>query len=181
MPVPQHIAGYLFLAAAVVLGAGFVFVALSAGKGPASYESVTHTGYRIRRYWAGIVVVLALIAVALTIPHMPYPIARGTEIGPAATTVQVRGQQWQWTITPDTVPAGETIKFDVTSADVNHGFAIYDPQGNIVGNVQAMPRYQNRLYLRFASPGVYQVRCLELCGLYHTAMVSQITVTPAKG
>ncbi|MGH3573246.1 MAG: hypothetical protein ACRDS0_30945 [Pseudonocardiaceae bacterium] len=177
----QYIVGYLFLAAAVVLGAGFVFVALSAGKGPASYESVTHTGYRIRRYWIGLVVVLALIALAFTIPRMPYPITRSAAAGPDTTTVQARGQQWQWTITPDTVPAGQTVKFEVSAADVNHGFAIYSPQGDIVGNVQAMPGYTNTLYLRFGAPGVYQVRCLELCGLYHTAMISQINVTPAKG
>ncbi|MGH3422086.1 MAG: hypothetical protein ACRDOD_21125 [Streptosporangiaceae bacterium] len=180
MPV-QYIAGFLFLAAAIVLGAGFLFVASRAAKGPDDFAAVTRTGYRIRRYWLVLVVVLALIALGFTIPHMPYPIARAATLPPATTTVHVRGQQWQWTISPSTVPAGQTIKFEVTSSDVNHGFVIYDPAGNIVGNVQAMPGYTNTLYLRFGNPGTYQVRCLELCGLYHTAMVSQITVIPAKG
>lgn len=177
----QYIAGYLFLAAAVVLGAVFIFVAFQAKKGPVEYEAVTRPGYRVRRYWFVALVVLALFGLGFTLPRMPYPITRSASIEPGMVTVHVRGQQWQWTIEPNIVPAGRTIRFDVSSADVNHGFSIYDPQGSIVGNVQAMPGYTNTLYLQFGKPGVYRIRCLELCGLYHTAMVSQITVTPAKG
>lgn len=29
--------------------------------------------------------------------------------------------------------------------------------------------------------GTYTIRCLEPCGLYHTAMASSLTVTPAGG
>lgn len=177
----QYVAGFLFLAAAVVLGAGFVYVATWAKKGPDTYESVSGPGYRIRRYWFLALVVLALVALGITIPRMPYPVARAASVQPGMVTVHVRGQQWNWTITPSTLPAHTTIKFEVTSADVNHGFVIYSPQGNIIGNVQAMPGYVNTLYLTFSEPGAYPVRCLELCGLHHTDMTSLITVTAPKG
>ncbi|MGH3231752.1 MAG: hypothetical protein ACRDOH_00420 [Streptosporangiaceae bacterium] len=81
---PEYIIGYVTLAATVALGAGFIFTALNARKGPDDYEPVHHTGYAVGRY-------------------------------------------------------------------------------------------------KFSDPGTYTIRCLELCGLYHTAMVSLLTVTSAGG
>ena len=57
------------------------------------------------------------------------------------------------------------MRFDVTSIDVNHGFGLYDPDGHLIGSVQAMPGYHNQLDLTLDEPGVYRIRCLELCGL----------------
>jgi cytochrome c oxidase subunit 2 len=175
---PQQIAGFVFLACLVVLAAGFISVAASAKHGPDDYEAVTHAGYRVRRYWFITLMIGGLVALGLTLPHMPYPLVRKVSANTPLTVVHVRGQQWQWAISPSTVPANRTIEFEVTSADVNHGFAVFDPSDNeIVANVQAMPGYTNRLYVSFHHPGTYLVRCLELCGLYHTSMQSQITVT----
>jgi hypothetical protein len=53
----------------------------------------------------------------------------------------------------------------------------YDPEGHIVGQVQAMPGYTNVLVMRFDRPGSYQIRCLELCGQYHHIMVRGFEVT----
>ena len=39
------------------------------------------------------------------------------------------------------------MRFDVTSVDVNHGFGVYDPNGRLIGSVQAMPGYTNELEL----------------------------------
>jgi cytochrome c oxidase subunit 2 len=66
----------------------------------------------------------------------------------------------------------------VTSADVNHGFGLYDPDGELLGSVQAMPGYTNHLDLRLDKPGQYLVACLEFCGLGHHEMASQFEVTP---
>jgi cytochrome c oxidase subunit 2 len=179
---PQEIAGFLFLACLIVLAAGFITVAVTARRGPDDYEEITHTGYRIRRYWFVGLMVIGLVALGLTLPHMPYPLARQVSANTPVTVVHVRGEQWQWKISPSKVPAHRTIEFKVTSADVNHGFSVIDPNDNeIVANVQAMPGYTNRLYVSFHHPGTYLVRCLELCGLYHTSMLSQITVTGKGG
>ncbi|MGH3188352.1 MAG: hypothetical protein ACRDOL_13975 [Streptosporangiaceae bacterium] len=81
---PEYIIGYVMLAAIVALGAGVVFTAVNARKGPDGYEPVHHGGYAVRRY-------------------------------------------------------------------------------------------------KFSGPGTYTIRRLEPCGLYHTAMISLLTVTPAGG
>jgi cytochrome c oxidase subunit 2 len=175
---PQQVAGYLFLACLVVLGAGFIIVGFSARKGPDDFDKIVHTGYKVRRWWFICLMIIGLIALGFTLPRLPYPLDRKPTAGTPVTVVHVTGQQWDWTITPDTVPANHEIEFEVTSRDVNHGFSVYSPTTNeIVANVQAMPGYVNDLYVTFTKPGVYMVRCLELCGLYHTSMISQITVT----
>lgn len=179
---PQEIAGFLFLACLIVLAAGFITVAVTARRGPDDYEALTHTGYRVRRYWFVGVMVIGLVALGTTLPHMPYPLTRQVSANTPVTVVHVRGEQWQWSITPSRVPLHRTIEFEVSTSDVNHGFSVTDPTNNeIVANVQAMPGYTNHLFVSFSHPGVYPVRCLELCGLYHTSMVSQLTVLTANG
>jgi cytochrome c oxidase subunit II len=70
------------------------------------------------------------------------------------------------------------VVFEVTSADVNHGFGLYDPGGRLMGSVQAMPGYTNRLALTLEHAGRYTVACLELCGLEHHRMMRQLVVRP---
>jgi cytochrome c oxidase subunit 2 len=177
---PEYIIGYVMLAAIVVLGAGFIFTAVNARKGPGDYESIHHTGYAVRRYWFVGVMCLGLIGFAFTLPHMANPLFR-TPSPNDATVINVTGQQWSWTLSSDTIPADHDVVFRVTSLDVNHDFAIFNADGNLVGQVQAMPGYVNYLYYNFSNPGTYTIRCLELCGLYHTAMLSSLTVTPSGG
>jgi heme/copper-type cytochrome/quinol oxidase subunit 2 len=55
--------------------------------------------------------------------------------------------------------------------------APYDPHGHLIGSVQAMPGYDNELDLNLTEAGVYQIRCLELCGLNHSTMENTFTVT----
>ena len=176
---PQYVAGYLFLAALVALGAGFLLNARAARNGPDDDEAIHHNGYKVRRYWFVGLMTLGLIALGLTLPHMPYPLTRKVAASTPLTVVHVKGTQWQWAISPSTVPVNKPVEFEVQSGDVNHDFAVFDSDDNVVGQVQAMPGYTNRLYMTFHKPGRYTVRCLELCGLYHTSMLSQITVTAA--
>jgi cytochrome c oxidase subunit 2 len=112
------------------------------------------------------------VVVGAALLALPYP-------GDAASSrlqVAVTGGQFYWTIRPAELPAGTPVRFEVTSADVNHGFGIYDPDGRMVGSVQAMPGYGNRLDLTFDQPGRYQIRCLEYCGSLHHRMDSSFTV-----
>ena len=75
-----------------------------------------------------------------------------------------------------TVPVGKIIEFDVTSGDVNHGFGIYDDDGHLLAQTQAMPGYTNRLRYRFEKAGVYHVLCMEYCGFAHHLMTTTIHV-----
>ncbi len=74
------------------------------------------------------------------------------------------------------LPVGEVVEFRVTSFDVNHGFAIYDPEGRIIAQVQAMPGYINRLRWRFDRAGQYVAQCLEYCGAAHAGMHARFVV-----
>ena len=76
------------------------------------------------------------------------------------------------------IPAGSLVEFRVTSKDVNHGFGVYSPEGVLLGQVQAMPGYVNRLLLRLDKPGTYRILCMEYCGLSHYIMQASFEVIP---
>ncbi|MBV8530710.1 MAG: cytochrome c oxidase subunit II [Candidatus Eremiobacteraeota bacterium] len=70
------------------------------------------------------------------------------------------------------VPAGSTVTFYVTSADVVHGFFI--PNTDI--NMMAVPGWVNQETHRFGTPGEYLLICHEYCGIDHQDMFAKIEV-----
>ncbi len=160
-----------FLAISAVLVSIFTAVAIQARRN-VTYEAVAGGGYRLRRYWLAFLGVLLATGLVLSVAFLPY----GKSAGPS-TTVEVTGYQFNWNVTPDTVPAGTAVTFDVTASDVNHGLGIYDPGGVLIANVQAMPGYHNELELTLDEPGTYMFGCLELCGLDHHRMIREFEVT----
>jgi cytochrome c oxidase subunit II len=106
------------------------------------------------------------VAFALSLPAFPYRGHAGT-VSPQH--YRVVAQQFGF-VMPDVLPFGTPIVLDVSAKDVNHGFGIYDPDGRIVAQVQAMPGYTNALPLRLSRRGQYVVRCLEFCGVAHAFM-----------
>ena len=80
-------------------------------------------------------------------------------------------------MSPAQVRASAPVEFQVTSADVNHGFAIYDEELRLVAQVQAMPGYLNRLRYSFPKAGKYVILCLEYCGRAHHMMKAELEVT----
>jgi cytochrome c oxidase subunit II len=173
-----------------LLAAVFAWVALGANAALADYGPVIASAYRMRTWLFGLAMIVLIGANYDTIGKLPY--VRGLTASssivscascdpssqPAAgiQKVQVVAEQWAWTITPNTFRVGQTAEFLVTSKDVNHGFALYDPEMRIVGQVQAMPGYTNVLRHRFTEPGVYRVMCLEYCGVAHHEMSTEIKV-----
>lgn len=98
--------------------------------------------------------------------------------------VQVTGQQWLWTFNYPQygvssqgqileLPVNRPVEFDVTSEDVLHGFDI-----QALGiRVDANPGEMTTTPLVTPSRiGSYAVRCVELCGLYHSYMWSSVQV-----
>ena len=162
--------GFLVVTAALV--AIFTVVALQARKN-VEFELVTDTGYRLRRYWLAFLAVLLTTGVVLSLFFLPYP---GN--AESSATVRVSGGLFYWSMSPDTVPAGSEVSFDVTSADVNHGFGVYDPDGVLIGSVQAMPGFHNDLDLTLDKAGTYMIACLEFCGFEHHDMIREFEVTP---
>jgi len=159
------------------LAAVFAWVALGANAAIANYGPVIDSAYRFRIWLFGIAIIVLIGANYKTLGELPY--INTLPRLPTATvqTSQVFAEQWSWSIKPDNFKVGQTAEFHVTSGDVNHGFALYDPDFRIVAQTQAMPGYTNVLRYTFTKPGTYQVLCLEYCGVAHHEMKAEIKVT----
>ena len=169
---PQIAIGVTFAVLALLLAVVFSVIAVQAGSDVGA-QRVHDLGYWLRKRWLAVLLVIGVLVVGVSLFDLPF--ARGSAAD--RTVVNVTGGQFFWSLSPDRAPAGSDIRFDVTSVDVNHGFGIYDPDGHLIGSVQAMPGYRNKLDLNLAEAGVYRIRCLELCGLNHSTMESTFTVT----
>ena len=95
--------------------------------------------------------------------------------------VNIEGRQWAWEMNQNRAQIGDTVVFNVTAADVTHGLGIYDPNMNLVGQTQAIPGYTNSLKMTFDKPGIYNLLCLEYCGLAHHNMISKFTIQDQLG
>jgi len=168
---PQVAIGIAFLLLALLIAAVFVIVALQTVR-DVPFERVQGVGYWLRKRWLAFLCALLVVVVGLTLLDLPYASGGGAE----RTLVEVAGVQFAWAMSGTQVPLDRPVRFEVTSRDVNHGFAIYDPDGHMIGSVQAMPGYTNELDLTFHQRGVYTVRCFELCGLNHHLMETTFTV-----
>lgn len=159
------------------LAALFAWVALGANVALANYGPVVASAYRLRSWLFGLAVIVLIAANYDTLGKLPYVSSLAASSTAAVQPVEAVAEQWAWNITPDTFRVGQTAEFRVTSKDVNHGFALYDPQMQVVAEVQAMPGYINVLRYTFREPGVYRVLCLEYCGVAHHEMTADIKVT----
>jgi len=151
-------------------------------------ESVTGRLYKVRGRYFVVLMAVLVIVLLLTLRHLPY---RSMVSAEPEYIVPVSGMIWSWQIGPledrdgnpssnvagtVVLPLGKTVEFQVTAKDVNHGFGIYNEQGQLVAQTQAMPGYVNKLVHTFTVPGKYEVLCMEYCGLAHHTMISTITV-----
>jgi cytochrome c oxidase subunit II len=130
-------------------------------------------------WWLGITATLALVTVAWGM----FGFYTQTTSHPAdPLVVRVTGQEWTWTYGYPSLgvqshvlelPVGRPVQFRVTSDDVLHGFVV-DALGVAMdanpGEWVAAPIVTPN------KAGDFEVRCVELCGLYHSYMWSQVKV-----
>lgn len=175
----QSIAWSVTLGGVGLVALIFLYVIIQARKPASTAETqhATHKAHVFQAWFFAVLVVGFSAGTWATLRHFPIP----EQHAPlkADQAVDVLGFMWGWSIEPSTVELGNTVEFRVSSKDVNHGFAIYNPDGNIVAQTQAMPGFTNTLLYHFTVPGTYTVQCLEYCGVAHGAMRTTIEVTPA--
>jgi cytochrome c oxidase subunit 2 len=104
-----------------------------------------------------------------------------------ALNVQVIGQQWQWSFRyPDSgdfesadlvLPVNQLVEFHVTSLDVIHSFWAID----LGVKADAVPGTDNIAFAQPTQTGSFQVRCAELCGLWHGHMYTTGRVMTQDG
>ncbi|MCR9130007.1 MAG: cytochrome c oxidase subunit II [Alphaproteobacteria bacterium] len=75
---------------------------------------------------------------------------------------------------PVVVPAGATVRVEVTAADVIHNWAM--PAFGI--KMDAIPGRLNETWFRVDEPGIYYGQCSELCGVRHAFMPIEVHVVP---
>ncbi len=96
-----------------------------------------------------------------------------------ALPIQVIGQQWDWTFryptygdfesTDVVLPDHVLVVFHVTSLDVTHSFWAYE----LGVKADAVPGVDNIAYVTPRRVGTFEVRCSELCGLWHGHMAKK--------
>lgn len=171
---PQTVLAIVFALLAVLLAALFAVIAAQT-RSDVPFERVQRTGYWIRRRWLVFLALLGATVVTTSLLFLPYSSGAKPDM-----VVRVTGGQFYWSIAPQAVPTGTRVRFDVTSADVNHGFGIYDPGGRLLGSVQAMPGFHNELNLTLDKPGEYLISCLEFCGVKHHEMARRFNVVEGR-
>lgn len=173
----------IFLLSAVVITTVAVLVFISTIR---TDDTGTEKPGKKRAIFAVILGAIAVIFLSVTIPKSPYYLHADDT---PAKVVFVNSLQYAFmmsyeAIEPDMsnlepvieVPVNEVVEFRVTSLDVNHGFAIYNENAELITQTQAMPGYVNRLRWKFTEPGTYEILCLEYCGLGHSFMRSTFIV-----
>ena len=75
------------------------------------------------------------------------------------------------------LPVGRTVEFHVTSLDVIHSFWAYQ----LGVKADAVPGADNVAFTTPKHLGLFEVRCAELCGLFHGYMAAHGRVLSASG
>ena len=165
----------LSLVLMALISAVFIFVVLNSGQLEENYAAIQKKAYSFRTKFFWSLAVLGLVVTVATTQTLPYASTRGN-FSASDVQINVVGKQWYWEIDQSTAKAGDTVVFNVTSGDVNHGLGIYDENLRLLGQTQAMPGYENKLKFTFDKPGEYKLLCMEYCGLAHHAMIAPFNV-----
>jgi cytochrome c oxidase subunit 2 len=174
-----------FLVLAAIFIAIFVYIFLSTKKSEEKLEGMVKPFHK-RMWFILILTIVLAIFTSITLPESPYYLFADEQ---PAEVVHVAAKQFQFIMSPNAIdpekpvaggpvelPLNKLVEFRVTSFDVNHGFAIYNSNNELIAQTQAMPGYVNRLRWKFDKPGTYNIFCLEYCGMGHQVMRSSFTV-----
>lgn len=178
-------AGIITLIATAIIAALFAF--LMSRLGP-EQAGATQKVYAVRNKYFYVLAAVVLGMLVWTLTMMPYPQVHAKQPTMHVTAI---ARQWSWQLINGAytdemlkstaaenivIPVGTTVQFHVAAVDVTHGIGVYDPDGKMLGQVQVMPKYVNRLILTFDKPGVYQILCMEYCGAAHHIMTTLVQV-----
>ena len=177
----QQIAWQVSLVLMTLIALGFAYVALNSGKRENEYAQLQKRAYRVRTKLFWIMVIVLGPAMIYTLVDLPYYSRTLLNNTSTVQVVDVTGYEWRWELSRNQVAKDEPVEFRVTSADVNHGFGIYDPDMRLVAQTQAMPGYTNKIHYTFTKEGTYKLLCMEYCGIGHHEMTAEIKVGDLKG
>lgn len=158
-----------------VVTAAFVFAIRGSSVREEDYPSIVSRAYGFRRW---LMIGMCTLGIALTSATLlPFPLSAGAGDNPRI--IKAVSGQWYWKLDSTEAVVGESVTFHVSTDDVNHAFALYDPNDKIIAQTQSMPGYVNKLDITFTQPGKHRILCLEYCGLAHHKMITDFHVTEA--
>ncbi len=163
-------------------------------KGGALEGSNVRGDARLQTTWIVVTSLLVLSLAAYGTVRLEAGYGAGSGSGPSPLTVpsgpklpvQVIAQQWKFTYryptyggveTPHLVlPVNQMIELHVTSLDVIHSFWAYQ----LGVKADANPDVDNITFVKPSRIQTFEVRCSELCGIWHGAMFDYGKVVTAR-
>ena len=181
------------IAAALLVYFAYVLIVFRQ-RGPDLEEGVAiHGNRRIGRAWLAVTSLVAVsLAVFGTVRLLEGGAGGGQGPDPLSKPsgnpleVQVIGQQWNFTYRFPSyggvetlhlrIPVKRTVEFHVTSLDVIHSFWAHQ----LGVKVDANPGQDNVAHVEANKTGTFDIRCAELCGLWHGYMFDTGEVVTAS-
>lgn len=157
-----------------VIGVGvyfFVIASTKRGQREGGANAPIEKLEKAEPWWAVFALVVVTVLFFSTLAGIPW-----MNRAKADSTVDVRAMQFAFIVQPAKVKAGN-VDFKVTSTDVSHGFGLFDPDGKMVSQIQAVPGVTSTLSTKLDKAGTYTILCFEYCGVNHAQMKGQIEVT----
>jgi len=155
---------------------GFLWIVVSRVRSPRDTSAARIS--TAKTAWMSAVVVLFVLANVASIKFIP-AVATAWEQSHEKNiaNVDVTAQSWYYDISQREFTVGQAVRFTAHSTDTVHGFAIYNPGGNIIFTMMLIPGAgTSSLIHRFDEPGIYKIRCLEYCGVSHHEMNDTLTI-----
>jgi cytochrome c oxidase subunit 2 len=179
---------FFTVAAAVIftITAGLIAWSIARYRGRAGVDlpEQWHSNVPLEIFWFAVPSVIVVVLFIFSINSLDVV---DEKVDDPQVTVTVEGFQWGWRFSfegEDVVvsgtaqdpaevmlPVGETISFEVSSADVIHSF--YVPK--FLFKRDAIPGRTSRFDLTIDEPGTHDGKCAEFCGLLHEDMNFTIT------
>ena len=141
--------------------------------------SQVHGNTRLEVAWT---IIPSIILLIIAVPTIQTIFASDTVPPTATQYVKVVGHQWGWefqypnlgvvTANELHVPLGETVRFDLTSADVIHSF--WFPR--MGGKMDVVPTRTNHMWFTPRETGEFAGQCVEFCGTQHANMRMRLIV-----
>ena len=160
----------------VVLGvASYTFLNRHTGDTPPEDGPAVRTNTPLVVVWTIVTSLFALLAIVWGLVELNVGSAAAATEAKSAIVVEVTGSQWVWTFNYPAegvqthilnLPIDRPVIFNVISTDVNHSFWPVELGVKVDAN-----RFQTTVvHTTPTKLGTIQIKCAELCGLYHAYM-----------
>jgi cytochrome c oxidase subunit 2 len=122
------------------------------------------------------------ITTSLTIPWVKPDLHRASIQADRFFPIKVADHRFELPVDRLLARVGETVRFDVVSADLTYGFGVFRPDNTMVFQMQVVPGHKNDVLWKFSEPGLYTIRSTEYSGPKGVGMVVKdaIEVLEAK-